>query len=158
MLEGHRHHHDRRVFDGIVDNRVERIPWYFTALLYGLVLWGLAYAGYFLLSGWSSQAAFERKMEAFRQAHAQAAPAAVAPIGREAAEALFAQRCAGCHGKDAHGNVGPDLHRDAYRYGRSAEAVGETIRNGRPGGMPAFGTQLSPAQVEGLVRYVLTLH
>ena len=70
MLESHKHLHDAKVFDGIVDNRVQTIPKGYTILFYGLVLWGALFCGYYLLSGWSSEAEFQVKM---------AAPAASAP-------------------------------------------------------------------------------
>ena len=68
MLESHTHDHPTRLFDGIVDNRVQHIPTGYTLLFYGLVLWGALYCGYYLLSGWSSQAEFEARMQARQQA------------------------------------------------------------------------------------------
>ena len=72
MLEKHQHDHDVRLFDGIVDNRVHHIPKGFSVLFYGLVIWGVLFCGYYLLSGWSSDAEFHAKMEAHRQASAEA--------------------------------------------------------------------------------------
>ncbi len=71
MLEGHKHNHPTRTFDGIVDNRVQHIPKGFTVLFYGLVIWAALFCGYYLLSGWSSQGEFEAKMQAHRAAVAQ---------------------------------------------------------------------------------------
>lgn len=71
MLESHTHEHATRLFDGIVDNRVQHIPRGFSILFYGLVIWGALFMAYYLLSGWSSQAEFEARMQV-----RQAAPAA----------------------------------------------------------------------------------
>ena len=67
MLEKHKHDHDARVFDGIVDNRVHHIPKGFMILFYGLVIWGVLFCGYYLFSGWSSDAEFQAKMDAHQQ-------------------------------------------------------------------------------------------
>jgi cytochrome c oxidase cbb3-type subunit 3 len=72
-------------------------------------------------------------------------------------KAEFAARCASCHGADAKGGIGPDLTRREFTYGKDEKALVETIVGGRPGGMPAFGEQLSPAQIEGVVRFILSL-
>jgi len=67
MLEGHKHEHGTRTFDGIVDNRVQHIPKGYSILFWGLVIWGVLYSGYYLLSGWSSDAEFQAKMGAYEQ-------------------------------------------------------------------------------------------
>ena len=67
MLESHKHHHGTRTFDGIVDNRVQHIPKGFSILFWVLVIWGTLFAGYYLLSGWSSDAEFQAKMAAYEE-------------------------------------------------------------------------------------------
>ena len=67
MLEKHKHDHPTRVFDGIVDNRVHSIPKGFSILFYVLVAWGILFCGWYLFSGWSSDAEFQSKMDAHRQ-------------------------------------------------------------------------------------------
>ena len=58
---------DKYNFDGIQENRKNPPPGYFKLLYVGLVLWGVIYAGYFLLSGWSSSDEFNQKMSSFEQ-------------------------------------------------------------------------------------------
>jgi cytochrome c oxidase cbb3-type subunit 3 len=163
MLGKHKHHHATRDFDGITDNRAQGIPWYFTALFYGLVIWGVLYMGYFLFSGWTQEGEFEQKMAAYETSRPQtgAAPAAAAQPSREerlaAGATLFGERCRACHGDDGKGGVGPDLTRATYGYGRNPEAVAQTIRSGRPGGMPAYGNRLSADEIQAVVTYVLSL-
>ena len=48
-------------FDGIKDQH-EKPPVYFNILFYGLIVWGVIFMGYYLLSGWSSQDEFKDKM------------------------------------------------------------------------------------------------
>lgn len=163
MLEKHTHHHPTRDFDGITDNRASKIPWYFSALFIGLIVWGVGYMGYFLFSGWSQEAEFEQQMDAYEAAHRQpeTAAAAVAAPSREEllakGAALYAKRCRACHGAEGKGGVGPDLTQAGYHYGRDLETVTASIRGGRPGGMPAFGDQLSGGEIDALATFVLSL-
>jgi len=71
MLEGHKHKHGMRTFDGIVDNRVQHIPRGFSLFFWALVIWAALFSGYYLLSGWSSDAEFAAKVEARQQAVTQ---------------------------------------------------------------------------------------
>ncbi|MFN8222813.1 MAG: c-type cytochrome [Gaiellales bacterium] len=60
--------------------------------------------------------------------------------------------CAGCHtlaAAGADGSVGPNL--DTTKP--SKELVTDRVTNGK-GGMPAFGSQLQPEQIEALAEYV----
>jgi len=70
---------------------------------------------------------------------------------------LFAEYCVVCHGANARGLIGPDLSRKDFTYGKSVEALTETITKGRPGGMPAFGNQLGQEQIRQLVQFILSL-
>ena len=174
MLEEHKHKHAVHEFDGIIENRVSSPPVYFTILFYGLIIWGVAFCAFYLLSGWSSDAEFQMKMSAYEEKYqkpsdtraAEPAPAkqpeqtsavAVAPESAPDAAAIYAQRCAMCHGAEAEGGIGPDLTEEEYHFGKSEEAVTVSITDGRPNGMPAFGNQLSQAEIKALVDYLLSL-
>ena len=77
-------HHD---CDGIIENREQRPPVYFTVLFYGLIIWGVAFSAFYLLSGWSSEAEFQMKIKAHEtrnQSTAAAPPAQPAPIVKPA--------------------------------------------------------------------------
>lgn len=50
-------------FDGIKENRTNPPPIYFTVLYYGLIIFGIIYAAYFLFSGWTSQGEFQEEMQ-----------------------------------------------------------------------------------------------
>ena len=74
--------------------------------------------------------------------------------------ALFSKTCRVCHGNEGNGSgsrKGSSLQRSEYTYGRNREAVLESIRNGRPNGMPGYGKVFSQQQLEILTSYVLTL-
>lgn len=73
---------------------------------------------------------------------------------------LFAQFCTSCHGKAGNGRGnqrGPSLQRPELTYGRTQAAITQSIRDGRPGGMPSFGHVFNAGQLEALSVYVLSL-
>jgi glucose/arabinose dehydrogenase len=67
----------------------------------------------------------------------------------------FASYCSSCHGAHADGGQGPSLLRPNYAHGADDQSVTRTIRDGfTEGGMPAFGTALSDAQIGGIVAFL----
>lgn len=78
------------------------------------------------------------------------AAVAVSPVGA----ALFATNCAACHGAAGAGGSGPSLV--SNRRARSEALVRDAIRYGRAT-MPGFGALLTPAEIDGLIRYVQAL-
>jgi mono/diheme cytochrome c family protein len=67
---------------------------------------------------------------------------------------LFLMNCAHCHGDDARGDEGPDLH----NLHRSDARIHEVITAGIKGEMPSFGKKLGDPDVRELVAYLRTLH
>ena len=73
---------------------------------------------------------------------------------------LFNRRCSSCHGRNGNGlggRGGPSLQRETFTYGRTHEAIVQSIRDGRPNGMPAFGHAFTPDQIESLASFILSL-
>ena len=58
-------------FDGIRENKENKPPSYFNLLFYGLIIWGILFMAYYLLSGWSSQSEFREKMDAHQQKYSK---------------------------------------------------------------------------------------
>ena len=70
---------------------------------------------------------------------------------------LFAASCAGCHGANGKGGGAagtPDFTDPKLQAKLTDAQIGETIRHGKPGHMPAFGAQLSNQQITSLTAYV----
>lgn len=65
--------------------------------------------------------------------------------------------CAGCHGYDAKGGMGPNLTDTYWRYGGTPAALFKSIYEGRPQGMPAWNPTLPPEEIWKLVAYVESL-
>lgn len=156
-------------YDGIKYRDEKQSPGIFRFLFIALAVWGVVYMGYYLFSGWSSQSEADAAKKA-RDERKQAAHKAVETTGTgapgsghkvetyiAAGKQLYGNLCAACHGEAAKGNVGPDLTVSKFKYGKDRLDIAKTISEGRPGGMPAFSSQLSKEQVESLVEYVLSL-
>jgi cytochrome c oxidase cbb3-type subunit III len=80
-------------------------------------------------------------------------PAALAVGSR-----LFGNNCATCHGADAKGAPGfPNLTDADWIYGAEPDTIKQTIRAGRQGMMPAFGSSLDETAQLAVRHYVLSL-
>lgn len=64
--------------------------------------------------------------------------------------------CSGCHGEGG-GSIGPPLWDADWTYGGSPEDIAESIIQGRPEGMPAFGGRIPADHVWKLVAYLRQL-
>jgi len=67
----------------------------------------------------------------------------------------FEASCSTCHGLDGAGAMGPNIQGIPFRLG--VDSVTSVIKNGMPGGMPAFSGQLDSQQIQQVVGYLLTL-
>jgi cytochrome c oxidase cbb3-type subunit 3 len=65
--------------------------------------------------------------------------------------------CAGCHALGGGGGMGPPLRDGVWLYGGAPADVHRSIIEGRPNGMPAFGTRIPDHQAWQLAAYVLSL-
>jgi mono/diheme cytochrome c family protein len=77
-------------------------------------------------------------------------------VSRELAErgrALFLDSCAHCHGADARGDEGPDLH-DVQVSDRYIRTV---VTRGIPHEMPSFQKKLGAGDITALTAYIRTL-
>jgi mono/diheme cytochrome c family protein len=69
--------------------------------------------------------------------------------GRE----FYGTSCSECHGDDATGDEGPDLHNLSISNAR----ITATIKKGIKGEMPTFAKKYDDAQIATLVAYLRTL-
>lgn len=160
---------EQHEYDGIKYREETCSPSVFRILFTVLAVWGVIYMGYYLFSGWSSQSEADAAKK-MRDSQKQTAHKAVEATGAGAASGehkveayvaagkkLYGSLCAACHGESAKGGVGPDLTLSKYKYGKARLDITKSISEGRPGGMPAFSSQIDKEQVESLVEFVLTL-
>ena len=64
----------------------------------------------------------------------------LSPEQMESGKKTFEATCSTCHGLDGGGAMGPNIQGIPFRLG--VDAVANVIKNGMPGGMPAFSSQL----------------
>ncbi len=83
--------------------------------------------------------------------HPPAAASAKAQVER--GRSLYSRNCAHCHGHDAHGDEGPDLH----DIKESDVRIRRIINQGIKGEMPKFNSKLSESDVNDLIAYLRSL-
>jgi cytochrome c oxidase cbb3-type subunit 3 len=64
--------------------------------------------------------------------------------------------CNGCHAMGG-GGIGPALMDDKWIYGSAPDQIYSSISQGRPDGMPTFGSRVPSQQIWQLVAYVQSL-
>jgi cytochrome c oxidase cbb3-type subunit 3 len=62
--------------------------------------------------------------------------------------------CVGCHADNGAGGMGPALSNKQFVYGGAPANIYLSIGQGRPNGMPAWGTLLPDSVVWDLVAYI----
>lgn len=154
--------------DGIIEDCKQAPPLYFKILFYGLIIWGIGFSAWYLLSGWSSEKEFEENMAVYQETYTQTSPAANATEQSATATAatagstgmnaatIYSSNCAACHGAGGSGGFATDLTGD-YTYGKDADSIRSSIADGRGAMMPAFADSLSAAEIDALVSYLLEL-
>jgi cytochrome c oxidase cbb3-type subunit 3 len=71
---------------------------------------------------------------------------------------LFGQKCIACHGSEAGGGQGPNLTDDYWKHGGSIKDIFKTIKYGVTNkGMIAWGSELTPKQIEGLANFIKSI-
>jgi cytochrome c oxidase cbb3-type subunit III len=157
-------------FDGIKEFD-HPLPAWWLNLFYLSLFFGIGYLIFFPGLGgfpgilnWSSESQLQKEnIEAkakIDQIFAQYANLSISDLSKErmayeSGQKIFLNHCAACHGADAKGAVGfPNLTDQDFLYGKSGEAIVQSITKGRSGVMPAFGGLLKESQVREVALYV----
>jgi mono/diheme cytochrome c family protein len=69
---------------------------------------------------------------------------------------IFAANCAGCHGTDGGGGIGPQLSDGAVVEAYPDPAAEVAVVTDGSGTMPSFGDDLTPEQIAAVVEYTRT--
>ena len=104
-----------------------------------------------ILSGTFALADFMQRKSAL-QSSPSAANSAPSPLVAQG-QHLFLTNCAHCHGDDARGDEGPDLH----GLRKTDARLSALINNGIKGEMPRFNQKLSPPDVQALIAFLNSL-
>jgi mono/diheme cytochrome c family protein len=70
---------------------------------------------------------------------------------------FVAYNCLDCHGAEGSGAMGPSFQDGRWHFGGSPAEVFESIYQGRPDGMPAWGGRITNDQIWMLTAYVRSL-
>lgn len=65
--------------------------------------------------------------------------------------------CVGCHGTHGGGGMAPSLRDAAWTFGAEDASVFASIMEGRPHGMPAWGTKIPSDQIWQIVTYIKSM-
>lgn len=74
------------------------------------------------------------------------------------AKLFISYNCLDCHGAEGSGAMGPSLADGRWHFGGDDAELFESIYQGRPDGMPAWGSAIAPDQIWMLVSYVKSLN
>ena len=158
-------------YDGIYELDNNLPPWWI-AMFYATIAFGVVYLLYFHVFDWGSfqEEEYEQEMaQAKIEVDAYLATAASSidetnvtiteDVGRiNAAQELFAQKCAACHGMAGEGGVGPNLTDTYWIHGGGVQDIFQVIKNGVPEkGMIPWKSQLTPVQMQDLASFIITL-
>ncbi len=69
---------------------------------------------------------------------------------------IFSSKCASCHAPDGKGSIGgtPNFQDAGWQSSRSDASLTASIRDGKGNLMPAWGKELTPAQIAALVKHI----
>jgi mono/diheme cytochrome c family protein len=87
------------------------------------------------------------------QADAASSDIVVSPQLADQGHEFYEMSCSQCHGDDAHGDEGPDLHNLSISNAR----IATTIKKGIKGEMPTFAKKYDDRQLAALVSYLRSL-
>jgi len=154
---------DEAVRDGVGEED-NPIPLWFNVGFYGLMVFGVLYILFYLLTDWSSLGEYEVQVaaaEAQSRAVRAALPTSNPYTGNAAAieegREVFATICMACHKADGSGMVGPSLVDPYWKYGGSDAERFQSVAEGRPGGMPPWLAQLGTEKIWKALAYASTL-
>lgn len=115
--------------------------------------WALSAALFSMVGAWTLAEVIETTPdgaagdETFSEIHVSPE---LAGQGRE----FYEMSCSHCHGDDAHGDEGPDLHNLPISNAR----IAVTIKQGIKGQMPTFAKKYDDRQIAALISYLRSLH
>ena len=120
------------------------------AILSGLFVVGMSYGVAALVAPHLSRHVTSQSASAMNMTSMAVVPSSqLVAAGR----GFYSAACASCHGDNAQGGYGPNLH----GLNLPDTRVAYVIKNGVTGRMPAFGDRYNAAQQQALVAYIQSL-
>lgn len=158
-------------YDGIreLDNRLP--PWW-TAMFYITIVFAVVYLlHYHVFNTGEKQdqeyltelAEADARLKAYQASMAMSIDETNVEFTDEAlalaeGKEIFISKCAACHANDGGGGIGPNMTDEYWIHGGSINDVFKIIKYGVPQkGMISWSNQLTPAQMQNVSSYILTL-
>ena len=137
------------------------LPDWWVGLFWLTIVWALAYSvHYHFIAHRSPEKALAAEVAAARERWPQASKGAAVALDHESIEAgekIFKANCAGCHGAELSGGIGPSLVDSTWIHGGTPEAIVKTITEGVPAkGMLTWGPILGPEKIGKVAAYVIS--
>lgn len=162
------------VYDGIEEYNNPLPRWWYW-LFVGSIVYALGYIIYYgglgsfaSTSGWSSTDQYELEMldnkNTYDAIYAQYRDMTLAEVTQQPkalrmGQRLFSTNCAICHGSAGTGSFGfPNLTDADWLYGGTDQQIEASIKLGRSGTMPAWGSVLGEQGIGQLSAYLLSLN
>jgi cytochrome c oxidase cbb3-type subunit 3 len=149
--------------DGITEED-HAIPQWFNVTFFASIVFAVVYLVYYGATAWTARGQYEAEVAVATETASAARasqPAGNPYHGNAVAIAdgrqVWQQICSACHKPDASGLVGPSLVDPYWKYGHTDPELFQTVMDGRPGGMPAWGAQLGSDRVWRVLAYLETL-
>jgi len=157
-------------YDGIEEHD-HPVPFWFSVLFFGTILFAMAYYGYYEIgSGASLRQTYERDvaerdLQKYLNRNEKPAPTedqlfalVKDPEKKKLAEGVFASKCASCHGARAQGVIGPNLTDRYWLHGSKLVEIRNTIAKGvLDKGMPPWEAVLSFEELNALPAFIRSL-
>ncbi|MEQ8302406.1 MAG: cbb3-type cytochrome c oxidase N-terminal domain-containing protein [Cyclobacteriaceae bacterium] len=159
-------------YDGIreLDNHLP--PWW-KWLLYGSIVWGVAYMFVYHVSNslplsieeYNNEVAYAdeqvRKLQAANPGVKIDESTVVfteEPVALADGQQTFNNICASCHRVDGGGDIGPNLTDPYWKHGGAIADLFKVVKEGVPNtNMVAWGAALSPEKIQNVSSYILTM-
>ncbi len=137
------------------------LPDWWLGLFVGTVIWaGIYTVHYHVIAHRSQVKGLAAEMADARTRWPQAVAPAHVTLSRDAIEAgegIFKANCAGCHGDDMRGKIGPNLLDSSWIHGGKPEEIVHTITAGVPDkGMLTWGPILGAEKINEVAAYVIS--
>lgn len=159
-------------YDGIreYDNP---LPSWWSSIFIGSIIFAGFYGLYFHVVGWGAtpEENYQKQLTSYDGKRDVRERAELANISEEflaervldtkvvdRGKAVFAERCASCHGPQGSGVIGPNLTDGFQKHGATRLDIYKTVRGGVPAtAMLAWGDQLAPGDVVAATAFAITL-
>jgi cytochrome c oxidase cbb3-type subunit 3 len=137
------------------------LPDWWLGLFWLCIVWAVAYTvHYHFIADRSQPKALAAEVAQAAVLWPTAAAGQEVPVTPEMiarGQKLYATNCAGCHGKNLEGGIGPNLKDEVWIHGGAPEQVRKTITEGVPAkGMLTWGPILGPEKIREVAAYVLS--